>query len=59
MPITGRITVPAGVLSLSFRETVSTATSLTQRALRVSVLGTDVLVIGEATIGTNSNPCVE
>lgn len=50
------IQLPLGLGSVAVNRTVTTATSITQQALRVQILGIEV-VVAEAKAGFTGNPC--
>jgi hypothetical protein len=60
-PITtsGPVSIPGGVADVELNRTLTTATSLTRRAVDITVLGPGGahIVLGEATAGISGNPC--
>jgi Calx-beta domain-containing protein len=52
----GSISLPLGLGSIELNQTMPAESGVTQQAVRLSLLGTDV-VIGEAVAGFSGNPC--
>jgi Ca2+-binding RTX toxin-like protein len=52
------INIP-GILGVHLNRTVNTPNSVTQQAVVVSLLGNDILVLGEATADFTGTPCAE
>ncbi len=53
---TGVINLPAGLGTIELNQTTTTATSVTRRAVRIMLLGQEI-VLGEARANFSGNPC--
>lgn len=54
----GAVSLPLGLGTVQFNRTVSTPTSVTRQAVRIVLLGQEV-VIGESRAGFSGNPCAQ
>lgn len=54
----GTVALPLGLGTVQFNRTVTTATSVTRQAVRIVLLGQEI-VIGEARAGFTGNPCAQ